>query len=386
MCQFRKISDGKRQSFCPIQHGSGIAADGYEVTGLRTGYEKIVAHRTSNQQTNVAEADGKVLAVSGELLTIEYTGEKGTYTKSYKLGRYFGRHEGGIFPHDMTTKLKVGDSVKKSDIVTFNSKFFEPDIFSPTQVNWKAGVMARTALIEGADTLEDSSAISPKLSKLLKTQITKEKIITVRFDQAVHGLVKPGDKVDPETILCTIEDSLTATSGAFTEKSLDHLQAISDQTPQAKVVGVIDQVEIFYNGELDDMSESVRQVAMWGDRLRKKQAMVNPERIAMTGQVDSSLRIGGHPVEMDTIVIRVYITIDVPAIGGDKGVFANQLKSTFRNVMIGKNTTEDGKDIDAYFGKKSVDERIVLSVFKIGTANILCRLESERCQEILAAE
>lgn len=379
-------SDAKRINFVNIQHGSGISAEGYEVTGLRTGYEKIVAHRTSNQQTNIAEANGKVVAVSGDLLTIEYSGKKETYTKSYKLGRYFGRHEGGIFPHDMTTKLKVGDSVKKNDVVTFNERFFEPDVFNPSQVNWKAGAMALVALIEGADTLEDSSAISPRLSKLLKTQITKEKVITVRFDQAVHGLVKPGDRVEPETILCTIEDSLTATSGAFTDKSLEHLQSISDQTPQPKITGVIDQIEVFYNGELDDMIESVRQVAMYGDRLRKKAAAVNPDRMALTGQVDSSLRIGGHPVEMDTIVIRVYITQDVPAIGGDKGVFANQMKSTFRNVMIGKNTTEDGTPLDGYFGKKSVDERIVLSVFKIGTANILCRLESERCQKILAGE
>jgi DNA-binding transcriptional ArsR family regulator len=55
-----------------------------------------------------------------------------------------------------------------------------------------------------------------------------------------------------------------------------------------------------------------------GDRLRKKAAAVNPDRMALTGQVDSSLRIGGHPVEMDTIWERQRHWMYISAISGKR--------------------------------------------------------------------
>lgn len=378
------FDDDKRNNFVGIQHGSGIAAEGYEVTGLRTGCEKLIAHRTGPTQANAAEADGKVVALEPMYITIQYGSGKDAYTKSYKLGRHFGRHEGSTFPHTLVTRLKLGQKVAASDIITYNENFFEPDLFNPSQVNWKAGVMANVVLLEGTDTLEDSSAVSKGLAEKLRAPLTKTKYISLRFDQAVHGLVKEGDTVTPETILCTIEDSLTANNEVFDDESLETLKSISAQVPKAKAGGVIDKIEVFYNGDKDDMSESIRAVANMGDRARKREAAQSPETIAETGKVDSSLRLDGKPVELGMLVIRIYITQRVPAVGGDKAVFANQMKSTFRRILAGKNRTVSGTDIDAIFGKESIDARVVLSVYKIGTTNTLCRLISEHCRAILA--
>lgn len=378
------FDDSKRVNFVNTQHGSGIAAVGYEVTGLRTGYEKVVAHRTNDNQAVTAEADGRVLVATEELVTVEYTPVTGDpYVKSYKVGRYFGRHEGSIYPHDITANVKAGDTIKANDVLTYNSKFFEPDLINPKQVNWKAGVIARTALIEGVDTLEDTNALSEDLALKLTAEITKTKTVTVRFDQAVHNLVQKGDLVDPETILCTIEDALTATSDVFTDLSMDTLQAISNQVPKAKMKGVIDRIEVFYNGVKEDMSPSVLALVNQGDRNRKRESAVSPELMADHGRVDSSLRIDGKPVELDTVVIRIYISKHVGSIGGDKFVFANQLKTTTRRVLIGRNVSKDGGKIDAVFGKVSVDARIVLSCYKIGTTNTLCRLIAEKCRAVL---
>lgn len=375
--------DGKRVAFTGIQHGSGIAANGYEVTGLRTGYEKVVAHRTNDNQAVAAEADGTVVVVTDDMVSVEYQDGDRTYIKSYKVGRYFGRHEGSIYPHDVVSNVKTGDKVKANDILAYNSKFFEPDLINPKQVNWKAGVIAATALIEGVDTLEDTNAISESLAGKMVAEITKTKTVTVRFDQAIHNLVKVGDNVTPETILCTIEDALTATSDAFTDKSLETLQAISNQVPKAKIKGRIDRIEVFYNGDHDDMSDSVKALVEAADKLRRKESAVSPLLMAEHGKVDSNLRIDGKPVELDTIVIRIYISKDVGAIGGDKFVFANQLKTTTRRVLIGRNETMAGQPIDALFGKVSIDARIVLSCYKIGTTNTLCRLIAEKCRAVL---
>ena len=57
-----------------------------------------------------------------------------------------------------------------------------------------------------------------------------------------------------------------------------------------------------------------------------------------------------------------------------KGVFANQLKTVFSKVMDYDITTENGTKIDAVFGARSIDDRIVLSPIIIGTTNVVLEL------------
>lgn len=341
-----------------------------------------MAHRTGSSQAVVAAESGKVVEMDEYGITVEYDTKPKT-TKSYPVGKTFGRHEGGVFPHVLVPNVKVGQKFAKGDVLTYNEKFFEVDPVTPNQVNWKAGVMANVVLLEGTDTLEDSSAISPALSEKLTTQISKVKHITVRFDQAIHDMVKEGKKLTPDTVLCVIEDAVSAGMQGFSDKSIETLRKLAAKAPRAKLNGVVDRIEIFYHGDYEDMSESVRALAEWGDRKRRREAKRSPKRLAEHGRVDSSLRIEGNPVELETMVIRLYMTQEVPAIGGDKAVFANQLKSTFRRVMVGVNETETGLPIDAIFGRKSVDARIVLSVYQIGTTNKVCQLISEGAQAIL---
>ena len=81
----------------------------------------------------------------------------------------------------------------------------------------------------------------------------------------------------------------------------------------------------------------------------------------------------GNPLALDTMAIRIYITGDVPAGIGDKGVFCNQLKTVFGEVFPGEVHTESNVVIDAIFGQKSVDDRIVGSPGIIGSSTALLR-------------
>lgn len=379
------FDDGKRVSFVANQHGSGIAAQGYVVPAYRTGAEKTIAHKTSNKMAAAAEHNGKVKEVTDSSITVIYDGTP-KFEKTYPIGKYFGQYEGSTFPHLNVTQLKKGSKFNKGSILTYNEKFFEPDLINPEQVNWKAGAMCTIALIEGVDEVEDSSAISEGLAEKLKTQVTKVKNIAVKFDQAVLDLVAVADKVRSETILCTIEDQITASSDVFKDESLETIRSLAAQTPKAKANGFIDKIEIFYNGDYEDMSESVLSIAKMGDRARRKLAKSSYKPEAENGRVDSTLRIDGNPVELDTLIIRIYMTIDQPAIGGDKAVFGNQMKSTFRRVMSGVNETASGIPIDARFGRKSVDARIVFSFFRIGTTNKVAELISLDNLRILEEE
>lgn len=367
--------DPKRVNFINIQQTHGIASVGYRPTPLRTGYEQVIAHRTDDLFAHTAKKDGVVESVDDKHITILH---KDGSRRSIELGRRYGSSMGLTLPHLVKSELKVGDKVKQGDIVSYNTGFFEKDPLNPKQVLWKAGVMVRTAICESTDTLEDSSAISEDVAKLLSSQTTNVRNIVLKFDQSVRNLVKPGTQVDIESILCTIEDPITADTNLFDDDALDTLRVLANQTPRAKYAGTVEKVEVYYNGDKEDMSDSLRTLANASDRFLGRVARSLGREVAITGQVDSALRIEGNPLEMDTLVVKVYITGTVPAGVGDKGVFANQMKTIFGRVMAGTNTTEDGQPVGAIFGYQSISDRIVLSPEIIGTTNVLLDVIGKR--------
>lgn len=333
-----------------------------------------MAHRVDDMFAVTAEQDGEVTALNEKGMVVTYA--NGT-TRSLALGRRFGKAASLVFPHQLETEFTLNQKMKKGDVLAYNARYFQPNLLAPGQVVWKGGLLVTTAIMENADTLEDSSVISARVAEELETELTTVRDIVVSFDQAVHGLVNVGDEVDIESILCTIEDAVTAENNLFDEQSLDMLRLLSANTPRAKYKGLVEKVEVFYHGEVDDMSASLGEIASSGDRERKRSARAL-QQPTMTGKVDSSTRIQGKPLPADNILIRIYITGPASAGVGDKAVFANQMKTVVGRVMSGENQTASGVPLDAIFSYQSISNRIVRSPELIGVCNSLLRLISKR--------
>lgn len=366
--------DAKRVNFCSIQQQQGMYADGYRVTPLRTGYEQIVAQRNSSIFATSATMDGEVVDIGKHGVTVKY--EDGTY-ESAPLGINHGTAAGVNYPHDLVTGLKKGDKVKLGDTISYNRKYFKEDRYTPGQVNWMAGTLPLVAFSDNLDTLEDGSAVSEALAKQLNTQTTDIKNITVRFDQSIKDLVKVGDHLDINSILCYIEDPETAQNTLFDEASIETLKRLSSSAPTAKVVGHVTKVDVLYHGDIEDMSDNLRGYAETADKIREKIAK-ELGRPVFTGEVDSSFRIKGQVLEPDSLVIRIYIDHDIPFGVGDKAVMGNQMKTVVSRVMTGRNELEDGTPIDLIFGNTSVEERMVMSPKIIAPASLLLSVLSKR--------
>ena len=366
--------DAKRVNFVGIQHSHGIACAGYTQASVRTGYEQVLAHRTSDLYAYTAKKDGKVISVSDTGMVIEYA--DGT-RKGIELGRRYGNAAGLTVAHEVVADVVEGQVFKAGDLLCHNTGFFERDTLNPNQVVWKAGTIVKTVLLESTDTLEDSSAISKRVSNLLMTKTTKVRKIVVNFDQSVHRLVKTGQRVGSEDILCIIEDAVTANNHLFDEESLDTLRNLSAQVPLSKTKGVVERIEVFYHGDKEDMSESLRQLTNMSDREMAKRHK-SAGRKGFTGSTDEGFRVDGEPLALDTVAIQIYITADVGAGVGDKGVFANQMKTVFGKVMENELKTESGTVIDCVFGYKSVYDRIVNSPAIIGTTTTLLDVIAKR--------
>lgn len=371
--------DPKRVNFINIQNTHGIACDGYRQAMVRTGYEQVIPHRVGDLFAFSAKQDGKVISLTDTGMIVEYA--DGT-KQGVELGRRFGQAAGLTLPHDVVSNVEEGAKFKKQDILAFNNGFFEADVLNPKQVIFKTSMTVKTVLMESTTTLEDSSGISDRLSKKLSTKATKIKTVIVNFDQVISKLVKVNQLVNAEDVLCVIEEEMTANNALFDSESLDTLKILGSQnTPMAKVKGTIDKIEVFYHGDKEDMSDSVLTLVNSSDKLLSSR-LRSINKPVLTGSVGMGYRIEGEPLALDTIAIRFYITSDVSASIGDKGVFGNQLKTVFGRKFNDNIITESGTQIDAIFGYKSVSDRIVMSPEIIGTRTTLLKVIAKKAAKI----
>ena len=267
------------------------------------------------------------------------------------------------------TRWKAGDKLPAGAVITYNEQHFEPDIYDPTQVSWKNGVLATVALIEAEEVIEDSNAISERFAKKMVGQVTKLKEVVINSNQMLLEIVNEGEHVDVDTILCTFTDDLTGDMSTFSKEAAQTLQSLSSYAPRAGVRGIVDKIEVVYHGETEDMTPSLAELVRKYDRIRRKAALAVNRGDPVSGSVNGDYRVEGVPLAFNSLCVRFFITHEVEMAAADKMVIANQLKTTVQEVMYGENKTEDGDDIDILFGRDSVDARIVGSIQRIGTAN-----------------
>lgn len=223
------------------------------------------------------------------------------------LGRVFGKAEGSVYPHDLVTNLKPGQKFKRGDNITYNKSFFQEDHLNPGKVVLKNSMYVTVALLENNATFDDSSSISLELSERMATTSTKIKSITVKFKQGIHSVVQTGRSVNPKDVLLIIEDEITS-GNTFDDESLSVLKNLSRQAPKSKYRGTIDKVEVFYHGDKEDMSPSLKALADKSDRDLARFCKHTGKPV-VTGSVGTDYRVSGNPLLLDTAEIRIYITV-----------------------------------------------------------------------------
>ena len=334
--------------------------------------------RTSKLYAYMAEADGKVVSLDDKGIIVEYKDGKRV---GVALGISYGKAEGSVYPHSVISLLKLNEKFNKDDTIAYNEGFFEPDFYNPKRVVWKSGMTVKTALYESTQTHEDSSSISRHISNALSAKTTKVKSYTVEFKQNIRNVIKPGANILPNDVLFLIEDESTSSTDVFDDKTIDTLKKISSNAPRAKYKGTVERIEVFYHGDKDDMSPTLKQLANFSDRILKERCESVGDSI-INGEVNSDYRVGGDPLLLDTAEIKVYITLNTTAGIGDKGVFANQMKSVFGEVIDYDIRTKSGEVIDSVFGYTSIAARIVLSPVVIGTTTSLLKLIAKQAIDI----
>ena len=376
-----EYDDPKRINFINIQNGHMIFAEGYKQPALRTGYESVIPYRVGKLYTIIAEDDGVVKEITKSRLTVSYST---LGVVSYPIGTQYGQMEGTLYPHELITPLKVGSTFKANDFLAYNKNFFEPDWLDKKSLILKTSRIVTTALSLTNEVFEDSSSISSKVSNSMSTEIikdNKDNPFIIDFKTNILNLVPVGTHVKPDTVLFTLVEETTDYTN-LPESTLQLLQSMVNFSPRAKVEGIIDRYEIKYNGDVSDMSPTLQKLAKQLDKQIEDDTK-HTFYETKTNRVTSEYRIGRKNLNIDQLVLFVYIRVKVTQAVGDKGTFANQMKSVVCDVFKEDSViTESGDSIDAFFGYKGILNRIVLSPILIGTTNRLIRYASKELANI----
>lgn len=374
-----KHDDNKRVGFISIQYEHGIACKGYRVLPVRTSYEEMIAQSTDDVFAKAAEMNGKVISITESGIIVEY--EDGTQ-QGVELGTVYGNSGGMTFPHSIVTTLKVGDVFEAGQIIAYNEGWFTQEYFDPKAVSLKPGVPAYVALVEHNGTLADSSLISKNLSEALTTTLSTPRDVVIDFEFGISNLVKEGQVVQADTPLCLIEEPGTyKPTTEISESTMDLLAMMSNGAPAAQSKGVVERIEVFYNGDLEDMSESLRALVKQYDGKRAKRRKAVAKSV-ITGEVDEGYRVNGTPLQFEQVALKIYINKELPSEFADKAVFALQLKSTHGGVLPKPIKTLGGREIDALFSAQAYADRIVMSGEKMGFHNAFLDALGEQAVEL----
>ncbi len=288
-----------------------------------------------------------------------------------ELCTLYGTWAGKIVPHEVITDLKVGDKVKEGIPVAYNKHYYKKDSLYPDQVIFMNSTLARIVIWESDATFEDSSALTESLARRLATKFSKKRVVNVAFDHEVRDLVKVGDHVKADDLLCVLYPPLsTDAAERHDDVAREILERLSNESPRAKKKGVISKIGVRYSGEVEEMSETLRELVEHYDgevaRMRKqlKQPIVD-------GSISPNVRIDGKEIGNDSVNIIIHIDYDLAMSGGDKVVWAHQLKSVPCEVISGRLETRGGVKLDGIFGALSIEDRMVRSCYIMGTTNRL---------------
>ena len=348
--------DAKRAVFTGTQWSQAISASNYGIVSLRTGYENVIPHRTSELYSKVAKANGKVTEVKDDELVITYDDKT---VDRYPLGLVIGEASGELHRHTRVTDMKVGDVFKKGDVVGWDDNWFMRDMFCPGQVGLKGGFMVRVGLFEDQDTYEDSIAISSRIANETRIPYIKPTPFTMKLTDNLILKAKVGDDVEQDSILCDIEEPHLV-EGSHDASFVEEVNKLGIKQVKSTHHGKIVDIKVLYNGQLDKMSDSVRQFVAKANKLTKRKNQIIGSSVE-TNAVSGSFNVNRPMIQPDTLLVIFYVESMDARTRADKFVLGNQLKATGGRIMTKPMYTEDMQEIDAKSSFKAPFNRMVIS-------------------------
>ena len=345
---------------------------------MRTGFELVVPHKTTDVFAAKAKKAGKVTNIDTvlKLVTITYTDKT---IDIFEYGDLNGEASGKIINHkiDIAPNLKVGSVIQVGDIITYHTEFFNYDPIT-RQLAWCHGIPANVAIMAKDVTLEDSSTVSLELAQKMQFESIYVRPITISTDMIIENFMDVGSKVSFNDALIRLKYEDTADIIGEVDELFDELKQIEYRS---KHNGTITDIQVYHVAESLNPSLT-RFVNKTSYRNRRKanaaKGTLREERMTSVTRVSEGTRIRGVQLSETDVLVIFHIKALIDYGIGDKCVFDSSLKSVNGRIEHQPMMTESGLKVDAIFSANSVFNRIINSPQITGIMNrVLEQAENE---------
>ena len=359
---------------------------------VSNGIEKRLPYVVSKDYVIKAKEDG-VLEKIDEKANLAIVKYKSGECEAINLDSVIVKNGGGGFylPNKMNLNYKVGQKIKKGDIIAQNSTFFKSGYDG---CKFSIGTLAKTAIMSSFATFEDSKLITESLSKRMTTEMIMNKHVILGQHSNVSFIVKKGDPIQVGEPLIIYEQSNAEEAVNQLLKNIgtdlkEEIKDLGKTSLKSKYTGTIEDIRIYSTFELNELSESLRKIVgdYWKNisikkKLVKSYNITEAEDSGNTFYLndtvtkpDANDKVKGYKVENGGVIIEFYIKFIDPVGVGDKLCDFAALKGVTCSVIPeGEEpytVNDPDEKLDTLLAPTSVCARMTPSIIQTMFANKL---------------
>ncbi len=385
--------DGNRTSMAAKQSKYMVMTDAASPVLIGNRVESAIPYYLSRAFIITAQDNGKVIDITdenhGSMVIVEYKNGK---HDSFTLAPTEQKNSAGGFyiESKFETKLKLGDTFKKGEVLAYNPLAFRKND-DDLSASMNIGVLSKIAIAPTGDEYEDSAPISESLAKKLATTIVMEQSVVIGSNARVERIAKVGDHVNVGDVLAVFDNWQDDPEAAawLNELSNDLGENVSEHvatTTTSEYAGVITDIKYYSAVDLEELSPTLRPyVEKYWKKIENSTKTLNKYKndddfktyvcgqlvTEKAGKTDAKNgKIFGRSVE-DGVLVRFFIKHKDIVKKGDKITHYTALKGIVSNVIPQELTpfSEYRKDepIDALMAPGAVLARktpsIILAMF-----------------------
>ena len=349
-----------------------------------SGYEKTVVGDIGDTYALKVEKDCTIDTIDDELKIITVINKDGT-KQSYRYERQYLKNGNIELENNLVLNVKEGQKLKANDVLAYSDEFFTKT--ETGELIFTMGCMGRVALMDDYFTEEDSSLVSETLSKKMSSSITHKKTISISGKSNIIKIVELGSHVKEGEPLMLFEDErdeevsnvdVNAILDMLGDADESAIEKMSYHAPKANGTGEITKIDVYWTGDFEDMSPSVKKLVNAyikdkKEKIKYEEEMTGVKNTKAELELKKSIpqygKLNGVDIdENNGIIIDIYITHVLPYGPGDKLSFYPAIKSVTPQVVSKELSPycESG-NVDAVLGLISMSARQVNSPYFLGT-------------------
>ena len=353
----------------PIEYGTPLL--------VTTGADAAMPYLTSNMFAHKAKKKGKIEVITDEYMMVKY--DDGTKEFVNLAEQTMKNSDGGFYiTLQLKTDLKVGQTVKKDEILAYDKKSFSNRVGSTDpQLAYNVGCLCKVAILTTDDGYEDSGVCSEWLSETMSSDIVTMKPVDLPPMTNVLYIVKKGQAVREGEPVLIFQNAYDEEDANLLLKNLNNedgdVSEIGRNTIKSKVTGVISDIKIYRTCEIDELSESLKKIV-----IAKEKELKAIKKIADSANnethFDSTDKLPQNGKLKNTygVYIEIYMRYHDKLSVGDK-LSSNANKSVLMHVYPDNEAPytdfRPNEKIDMVNSCSALDGRMITSVIKMAIAN-----------------